>query len=516
MLLNRKSTLSLKRNLSEQLKQLMGLQELIEIFQQEWAFRALLASTMVGLMCGVLGCFIVLRNMSMIGDALSHAILPGVVFAFMLVGYSALGFFVGAVLAGLFAAVAITWIQRNVKTKNDAAIGIIFTAMFSIGVMGISKISKEGGVHLDLKDFLFGNSLGVSDQDLILTAVITVYVLLSIIIFYRYLFVTTFQPVIAETMGISVSIIHYFLMLLLSFAVVASLQTVGVILVVAMLITPASTALLLTSRLPWVLTISGIIGLISAFLGLVVSIIYDTTPGPAMAIVATVFYFAAALFSPSKGLIFRWLQKRRLKLKIQTEDIMKQAHRLQEKGILTLAELDNRLGFSKATLNSHLRDLRVQGFFEREGLELTTKGKNEAKRLVRAHRLWESYLVTQMGLTEEQIHEDAEKYEHLLTEEILDEVDAKLGFPTTDPHGSPIPTKRGVPDFALINLEVLRQAKIATEQVNEHITAQLWQFGLLPDTTFEIKKKGKEKVEIRQDGKTIVLPRELASQINIV
>ncbi len=489
--------------------------DFFEIFQQEWAFRALLASSMVGLMCGVLGCFIVLRNMSMIGDALSHAILPGVVFAFMIVGYSALGFFVGAVLAGLFAAVAITWIQRNVKTKNDAAIGIIFTAMFSIGVMGISKISKNDGVHLDLKDFLFGNSLGVSDQDLILTGVITVYVLLSIVIFYRYLFVTTFQPVIAETMGISVRVIHYFLMLLLSFAVVASLQTVGVILVVAMLITPASTALLLTARLPYVLTLSGLIGLFSAILGLFFSIIYDTTPGPAMAITATAFYFLAALFSPSKGLIFRWLQKRKLRLRIQTEDILKEAYRLQQRGKLTKENLDKRVGFSTRILQSHLQQLRKRGFFAKGTLELTEKGKEEAKRMVRAHRLWESYLVTQMGLTEEQIHEDAEKYEHLLTEEILDEVDAELGFPKTDPHGSPIPTKRGYPANPLLNLEVMHSAKIASDQLNEHITAQMWQLGILPDTTFEIKEKSSREVKILQGEKSIRLPRDLAGKINI-
>ena len=493
----------------------MGLQELFEIFQQEWAFRALLASTMVGLMCGVLGCFIVLRNMSMIGDALSHAILPGVVFAFMIVGYSALGFFVGAVLAGLFAAAAITWIQRNVKTKNDAAIGIIFTAMFSVGVMGISKISKNDGVHLDLKDFLFGNSLGVSDQDLILTAVITVYVLSSIVVFYRYLFVTTFQPIIAETMGISVRVIHYFLMLLLSFAVVASLQTVGVILVVAMLITPASTALLLTSRLPYVLTLSGLIGLFSALLGLIFSIIYDTTPGPAMAIVATVFYFIAALFSPSKGLIFRWLQKRKLRLRIQTEDIIKEAYRLQQRGKLTFENLDKRVGFSKRILQNHLQKLQRRDFFEKEKLALTEKGKEEAKRMVRAHRLWESYLVTQMGLTEEQIHEDAEKYEHLLTEEILDEVDAELGFPTTDPHGSPIPTKRGYPARPLAGLDILRSAKIASHQINEHITAQMWQLGILPDAVFEIKEKSGTGVHILQGDKSIRLPQELAGKINI-
>jgi len=130
------------------------MENFLDILQQEWAIRALLASSMVGLMCGVLGCFIVLRNMALIGDALAHAILPGVVVAFVIVGYSALGFFVGSVIAGLLTAAGITWIQHNVKTKNDAAIGIVFTAMFALGVIGISGVSREG-VHLDLKDFLF-------------------------------------------------------------------------------------------------------------------------------------------------------------------------------------------------------------------------------------------------------------------------------------------------------------------------------------------------------------------------
>lgn len=493
----------------------MTLIELFEIFQQEWVMRALIASTMVGVMCGVIGSFIVLRNMSMIGDALSHAILPGVVFAFMLVGYSTLGFFLGAVSAGLFAAVAITWIQRNVKTKNDAAIGIIFTSMFAIGVMGISKISKDGGVHIDLKDFLFGNSLGVSNEDLVLTAAVTVYVLLSVIIFYRYLFVTTFQPVIAQTMGISARVIHYFLMLLLSFAVVASLQTVGVILVVAMLITPASTALLLTNRLPSVLLISGIVGLFSALIGLLLSIVWDTTPGPMMAVTATFFYLLAALFSPGKGLIFRNIQKYKLKIRIQNEDILKQAYRLEERNLLSIEELDKRLGFSKSTLMRHLKGLRAKGLFDKSKMKLTLKGKEEAKRMVRAHRLWESYLVTQMGLTEEQIHEDAEKYEHLLTEEILDEVDAKLGFPTEDPHGSPIPTKAGNPDFALSNLQLSAKAQITHNQVSEHITAQLWEYSLLPDIDIEIKKKGRNLIEVQQGKKRVKIPIDLASKINI-
>ncbi|MDX1685095.1 MAG: metal ABC transporter permease, partial [Saprospiraceae bacterium] len=203
--------------------------------------RALIASSLVGLMCGALGAFIVLRNMSLIGDALAHAILPGIVVAFILFGHHSLAFFIGAVIAGLLTAVAITWIQNKVRTKNDAAIGIVFTTMFALGVIGISRLSKNENVHLDLKGFLFGTVLGVSDTDLYLTTVITVVVLAAIAIFFRQLFITTFQPIVAAVMGIRVKMTHYLLMLLLSFAVVASLRTVGVILVVAMLITPAAT-----------------------------------------------------------------------------------------------------------------------------------------------------------------------------------------------------------------------------------------------------------------------------------
>lgn len=489
--------------------------DLVQIFQQEWAIRALIASSMVGLMCGVLGCFIVLRNMSLIGDALSHAILPGVVFAFMIVGYSALGFFTGAVIAGLLSAVVITWIQHNVKTKNDAAIGIVFTAMFSIGVMGISWISRNEGVHLDLKDFLFGNVLGVANEDLYLTTIVTVYVILSVIFFYRYLFVTTFQAVIAQTMGISVQMMHYFLMLLLSFAVVASLQTVGVILVVAMLITPASTALLLSNRLQWVIAIAGIIGFLSAVLGLVLAIIFETTPGPAMAITATLFYLLAVFFAPEKGLLFRVYHKRKLKHRIQLEDCLKQAYRLQNKGQLTLAQLKNRLDVSTKRLNKHLQLLRLRGFFTKDKLQLTEKGIEQAERLVRAHRLWETYLVDKIGLTAEQIHEEAEKYEHLLTDEILDEVDKTLGFPNIDPHGSPIPAKIGLPKFPLSRLQQNDQAVIAQSQINERISARLWVLGLLPDTAFSVAQDEVDFVEILAKGNKIKLSKELADQINV-
>ncbi len=417
--------------------------EIIEMFQYPFVVRALIATCLVGLMCGVLGVFIVLRNMSLIGDALSHAILPGVVFAFMAFGYSTIAFFTGSVLAGLVSVILMTWIQQNVNTKNDASIGIVFTAMFSIGVIGISAISQKDGVHLDLKDFLVGDINAISTEDIYLTFGICVYVLLCIIVFYRYLFVTTFQPVIAETMGISVKTLHYFLMLLLSLAVVASIRAVGMILVVAMLITPAATALLLSDKLKKVIALAGFIGMFSAAFGLILSVYYNTPPGPAMVVVGALLYTITVFFAPKKGLVFSHFRKQQLQRKIQIEDILKQSLKLTQQNDLSLENLLQRVGFGKGKLLQHLKSLQKQSMvlLKKDHVQLTEKGVEQANRMVRAHRLWETYLVNRIGLTAEQIHEDAEKYEHLLTDELLDEMDAALNYPDLDPHGSPIPKR---------------------------------------------------------------------------
>lgn len=417
--------------------------EIFEILANPWAVRALIASSLVGLMCGILGCFIVLRNMSLIGDALSHAVLPGIFFSFLLVGYSTLGFFLGSTIAGVISAVAISWIQQNVKTKNDAAIGIIFTAMFSIGIIGISWLNQSEGVHLDLKDFLFGNVLGISDEDIFLTVGVALYTIVCVTLFFRQLFITTFQPTIAEVMGISAKAMHYFLMLLLSFAIVASLRTVGVILVVAMLITPAATALLLSSKLKTVIFISAFIGVLSAVMGLFVSIIFKTTPGPAMTLCATGFYFLAVLFSPHEGLIFKWNQNRIEKARIIREDILRQVIKKQDGQGMTVTEISERLNLNSSKVKKMSTVMAASKLLDSEEgrLFLTEAGKQKAEQLVRAHRLWETYQVRKMGLTSDQIHNEADLIEHHLSEELLDEIDRELGFPTKDPHDSPIPKK---------------------------------------------------------------------------
>ncbi|HMS30171.1 MAG TPA: iron chelate uptake ABC transporter family permease subunit [Saprospiraceae bacterium] len=414
-----------------------------DFFILDAGLRAFVAAILVGGVCGVLGCFIVLRNMSLIGDALSHAVLPGIVVAFVFFGYSTSAFFAGSVISGLLCALLITWLQDKVKVKNDAAIGIVFTMMFSLGVIGISALSHRQGVHLDLKDFLFGNILAVSPQDLVASLIMAIAVLMVIAIYYRTLFVVSFQSTIARTLGIHPKKIHYLLMLLLAITVVASLRSVGVILVVAMLVTPASAALLLATQLLRVILLSAIIGILSSISGLIIAIQFNFPPGPSMAVVTTLFYLMIVVAAPGKGLFSRWWIRRQVENRVIIEDIVKNLYKLEFDHV-SPETIQSLTGHSKNKLDKWLNVLQKRKLviWENNEIKLTDEGKIRANQLIRAHRLWETFLVDELGLDEDQIHSEAEVYEHYLPDEILQEVDKKLGYPSRDPHGSTIPKER--------------------------------------------------------------------------
>lgn len=417
------------------------MQEILELLSTDLFQRALITSSMVGLMCGILGAFLVLRNMSLIGDALSHSVLPGIFFAFVIVqSYNSIAFFIGSSIAGLVAAISISWIQQNMTTKNDAAIGIVYTTLFSVGVIGISWLQHSEGVHIDLKDFLFGNILGISNEDIYLTFGVMLFTIISITLFYRHLFVSTFQETIAQTMGIPTKFLHYFLLLILSFVVVASLQAVGVILVVAMLVTPASTALLLSNKMKNVIIISALLGLLAAIIGLITSIVLDFPPGPAMAVVSALIYFLAVLFSPEHGIIFKFFRERNESNRIEKEDIIKYVFKNKNTSI---ADVANYVGLSTSKVNSLISSLLSKGLIIKSAstLQLTESGDAQANELIRAHRLWETYQVEAMGMDASKIHPDAERMEHHLSKDMLDKISKDLGHPDVDPHGSPIPPR---------------------------------------------------------------------------
>ncbi|MET3847177.1 ABC-type Mn2+/Zn2+ transport system permease subunit [Paenibacillus sp. OAE614] len=192
--------------------------------------KALLTSVMVGMICGIIGCFIILRGMALMGDAISHAVLPGVALSYML----GINFFFGAVVTGVLTALGIGYVSQNSRIKNDSAIGIVFTSFFAIGIILITFAKSS----TDLYHILFGNVLAVRASDMWITLIIGIVIAAVVYLFYKELLVSSFDPVMSAAYGLPGRLIHYLLMTLLTLVTVASLQTVGIILVVAMLITP--------------------------------------------------------------------------------------------------------------------------------------------------------------------------------------------------------------------------------------------------------------------------------------
>ncbi|MGE6630066.1 metal ABC transporter permease [Bacillus sp. NPDC077027] len=277
----------------------------------EYAFlqKALFTSVMVGVICGVIGCFIILRGMALMGDAISHAVLPGVAISYML----GINFFFGAVLTGVLTAIGIGYVSQNSRIKNDSAIGIVFTAFFSIGIILITFLKSSS----DLYHILFGNVLAVRSSDMWITLGIGIFILLAVIVFYKELLISSFDPVISSVYGLPNRLIHYFLMTLLTLVTVASLQTVGIILVVAMLITPAATAYLLTDRLWIMIYLSALFGAVSAVVGLGLSFTYNLSSGASIVLVATILFGGAFIFSPKQGILWRSLKSKRKRTQLK-------------------------------------------------------------------------------------------------------------------------------------------------------------------------------------------------------
>lgn len=257
--------------------------------------KALVTSIMVGIICGVIGSFIVLRGMALMGDAISHAILPGVAISYML----GINYFYGAAATGILASFGIGAISQNSRIKNDSSIGLVFSAFFALGVILITK----AGSATDLTQILFGNVLSVRTSDMWLTLIIGTLVILVVVLFFKELLVSSFDETMAAAYGLNTRFIHYSIMFLLTLVTVASLQTVGVILVVSMLITPASTAYLLTNRLSVMVVLAGFFGALSSIIGLYFSFLYNLPSGPVIALATTSLFVLAFLFAPKQGIV---------------------------------------------------------------------------------------------------------------------------------------------------------------------------------------------------------------------
>lgn len=264
--------------------------------------RGLIAALMVGILCAVIGCYVVLRSMAFLGDAIAHAILPGIAVAYML----GINLGIGALVAAILVALGVGFFSRKGTIKEDTAIGILFTAALAAGVALISSIRSYA---VDLSHILFGNILGVNRLDLILTGVVGACVMLSTWVFYKPFMVLSFDPILASTLRLPVNALRNLMLILISLTIVVSIQTVGVGLAAAMLVTPAATAYLLTRRLSSMMVVSAVIGAVSSLVGLYISFYANIASGAAIVLTVTGFFLLAFLFAPGRGYLMKLISK---------------------------------------------------------------------------------------------------------------------------------------------------------------------------------------------------------------
>ena len=265
------------------------------LYEFHFLQNALVTAVVIGVVSGALGCFIILRGMSLMGDAISHAVLPGVAISYIL----GINFFVGAIIFGLLSSIIITFIKNNSIIKGDTAIGITFSSFLALGVILIGVANSS----TDLFHILFGNILAVQDIDKWLTMGVSGIVLIVIILFFKELLITSFDPLMARAIGMKVNFYHYLLMVLLTLVSVTAMQSVGTILIVAMLITPAATAYLYTNSLRKMIILSSSLGAVSSVLGLFIGYSFNIAVGSSIVITSAIIFAISFLVSPKQNFI---------------------------------------------------------------------------------------------------------------------------------------------------------------------------------------------------------------------
>ncbi|HYK53912.1 MAG TPA: metal ABC transporter permease [Candidatus Eremiobacteraceae bacterium] len=266
---------------------------LADPMENAFMVRALVAATFIGLTCSVIGVFVVLRNLSFIGDGLAHASFAGIVVAYMLKA----NLYVGGLIVAVLTALGIGSIAKRSELSLDTAIGVLFTAAFALGVLLMSRARSYAS---DLQDFLFGNILGVDRLDIILVVALAALVLAIVVLFYKELLFSSFDPVMAQASGLPTDFLYYLLLVLLAVTIIVSLQAAGIVLVAALLVTPAATAYQLTTRFGPMMVVSALVGVLSGIIGLYLSYYLDAASGATIVLTATAFFFLAMLFSPRR------------------------------------------------------------------------------------------------------------------------------------------------------------------------------------------------------------------------
>ncbi len=413
---------------------------------------ALLGTSLLGSVAGVLGSFAVLRRRALVGDLLSHAALPGLCLAFMILGTRHfLGMLAGALLSGLAGVALITLVCRWTRTKEDAALGIVLSTFFGGGIVLSSIIqNRPGSEPAGLQSYIYGQVVGMTRGDLYLFAGVSAAALLVVVLLYKEFQVLSFDPGFARAQGWPTLALDMTMMGTLALVTVAGLPAVGVVLMAALLILPGATARFWTDRLGPLLLLSGILGAATGATGTLLSAgvvkpwlgfdplafgTGDSSPptGPVIVLCGTAIFLFSVFFAPRRGVVARLWAGVRLRWKTARENLLRTLYELSE------AQLPNLPEISLDALLSHRAWSRAQarrlvGWLVRAGLgqrgpggiRLSEQGLAEAGRLVRAHRLWELFLIQDADIAPDHVDRDADAIEHLLTPEMVDRLEADL------------------------------------------------------------------------------------------
>lgn len=416
----------------------------LDPLSQAYFQKSLIGASIVAVVASVVGCLVVLRRMAFLGDALSHAMIAGVAGGYLVMKMvfgleaNAPGMLIGSLIAAILTVGLIGFVSRVSRVKEDTAIGIMYTGVFALGVVVVSIFRHY--IHIDLMHFIMGDVLGISDTDLWVSALVAATVLSCIILFFRHFQISAFDPVMAASIGLPIVFLDYLLTTCVSLVVVSAVSMVGVILVVGLLITPAATAYLLSDRLSRMMALAALFGVTSVVGGLYLCVWLDTAGGGAIMVFSTLQFIVVLTLAPRYGLIARWLRQRHAVPQHVLEDIL--GALIRRAGDPATAE-DIRPYVAdgkrlRASLGNMVRDELIT---ETDAhYTLTSKGAQEASRILRAHRLWESYL-EHIGTPAGEVHERAHILEHIQDQRAIDYLDSLLGHPTTDPHGKSIPPK---------------------------------------------------------------------------
>jgi ABC-type Mn2+/Zn2+ transport system permease subunit/Mn-dependent DtxR family transcriptional regulator len=409
--------------------------------------KAIMAAVLLGAGCGLLGCFVVLRRVALMGDAVSHAVLPGVVAGLIYSSERSPGIiFLFAAVAGLLGAGLVRLMMMSTRLKSDAALGIVLATFFAFGIMWQSRNQQD---TVGVMNFLFGNIGSIDASDLRMMLVTTSILVVTMFFLRRPLLLLSFDEGFSRGLGYPVKILNGVFYFLLTFSVVVALQAVGVVLVSAMLITPAAAAYLLTDRFERMMILSVVFGVVSGITGGLVSAEVNGLPtGPVIAISATVLFGVIYLFAPRHGVLSKVMRTLRRRMRVRRENTLKAIYQIHEgEGFaheeVSVLMLARKRGQTEENVSKDCKALLSRGFIEMAedgvSLHLSRLGWKRAMEIVRNHRLWELYLTNEADYAEDHVHEDAEKIEHILEPGIVRQLEQHLDFPELDPHGKPIP-----------------------------------------------------------------------------